>query len=134
MAISVEWGNEEHTIVYWVFNGKWTWEEFSEVQRESNQLLLTVDHTVDVIGNLKRGPRLPANALSAYQGLLEHSAENTGLIVLVGSSNFVKAMVGVFTRLTSKKVPGSEFTFASTLREAYAIIEQHSKNRPASTE
>ena len=134
MAISVEWGNEEHTIVYWVFNGKWTWEEFSDAQRESNQLLATVDHIVDIIGNLKRGPNLPPNALSAYQGLLEHSAENLGLIVLVGSSNFVKALVGIFSRMIPSKIPGADFTFAVTLREAYVIIEQHSKNRSVNTD
>ena len=56
MAISIEWGNDEHTIIYWVFNGKWTWEEFSDAQRDSNRLLATVAHTVHVIGNLQNGP------------------------------------------------------------------------------
>jgi hypothetical protein len=117
-----------------VFNGKWTWEEFSDAQRESNQLLATVDHAVYIIGNLQSGPNLPANALSAYRGFLEHSAENMGLIVLVGSSNFVKAMVGIFTRLMPNKVPGADFTFATTVRDAYALIAQHDQNRPVNTE
>ena len=133
MAISIEWGNDEHTIIYWVFNGKWTWEEFSDAQRDSNRLLATVAHTVHVIGNLQNGPTLPANALSAYQGFLEHSPENTGITVLVGSSNFVKAIVGVFTRIMPNKVPGADFTFAATLPDAYALIARHDQNRPANT-
>ena len=115
MSISVEWDNEQHTIVRWIFDRRWTWDEFSAAQKESNQLLEKVDHPVDVIGDLRNSSGLPANALTAYRGFVNTTVENLDLIVLVGAGRFVKAMVTVFVRVMPGKVPGTHFVFADTL-------------------
>jgi hypothetical protein len=125
LSISVEWGDEAHTVVYWEFPGTWSWKDYADAQEASHRLLETVDHTVAFIGNMASSPLLPANALTAYRGYVQRSAENTGLIVLVGASRLVKTMVQVFLRINPRKgIPGTDFAFADTVEEAYALIAQ----------
>ena len=122
MGISVNWANEEQTIVRWIFDGPWTWQDFLDAQTQSNALLATVDHRVDIVGNLINSPSLPANALSAYKGVLKRAAPNIGLIVLVGSSSFVKAMVRTFNSIFRGSAPGTNFAFANSEAEAFEVI------------
>ncbi len=59
MSISVQWDNPEQTIVRWDFDGEWTWEMFRKAQYASNQLILSVRHRVDIIGDVTRSPSTP---------------------------------------------------------------------------
>jgi hypothetical protein len=129
MRISVEWDNDQHTILHWVFQNRWTWVDYAAAQKVANQLLEKIDHPVDVIGDLQNSASLPANALTAYRDFVETTADNVDLIVLVGASRFVKAMVGVFLRVMPGKTPGTHFVFADTLDRAYTLIAAHQAER-----
>ena len=131
MSISIEWGDEDHTIVYWDFRGSWTWREFTVAQDQATRMLATVDHTVAVIADMKNSPVLPANALALYLSYLQRAAGNTGLIVVVGASRLVKTMIAVFLRINPRKdIPGTDFTFANTIKEAYLFIAENGHGKP----
>lgn len=129
MAISVSWDDDQHTIVRWVFGAGWTWDDFSTAQQMSNQLIESVDYSVDIIGDLSNTSGLPANALTAYRGFVDWTASNLDMIVLVGAGRFVKAMVSVFVKVMPGKAPGTHFVFADTLDRAYALIAEHQAQR-----
>ena len=129
MAIKVEWFDEEHTILRWVFEERWTWNDYATAQHESNVILESVEHTVDVIGDLDNGAGLPLNALTVYRGFVHDTAENVGMIVLVGASTFVKTMVNMFLTFFPKRVPGTDFTFANTVEEAHTLILARQQER-----
>jgi hypothetical protein len=132
LGISVEWGDEARTIVFWGFNGVWTWADFSVAQEKATRMVEMVDHTVAVIADMKHSPVLPANALSLYRSVVHRSAENTGLIVLVGASRLVKTMVQVFLRINPRNdLPGTNFAFADTVDEAHALIAQNRNGKPS---
>ena len=129
MRISVEWDNDQHTILRWVFAARWAWEDYSAAQQQANQLLETIDHAVDVIGDLRNSSSLPANALTAYRGFVDSTAKNVDLIVLVGASRFVKALVSVFLQVMPGKIPGTHIVFADTMERAYTLIAEHQAKR-----
>jgi len=129
MSIAVNWYNDDKTIIYWKFAGKWDWNEYAEAQDVSNAMLDTVDHTVDVIGNVQESPSLPANALSVYRSNLSSAHPNTGLIVLVGASMFVEQMVRLLKQMFRNKVAGTNFEFAKSDEEALALIASRSTSK-----
>lgn len=131
MKITVEWDNEQHTILRWVFQSRWSWDDYSTAQQESNEILAEIDHPVDVIGDLRNTSSLPSNALTAYRGFVAETAPNVDLIVLVGASRFVKAMVNVFVKVMPGKVPGTHFVMADTIDRAYTLIAEHQAKRTA---
>lgn len=129
MPITVRWYDEARTIVQWTFPDRWNWQDYDDAQMASNELLASVDHTVDVIGDLTAGSALPPAALSTYKRTLQRSADNTGVIVLVGGNVFVRAMVSALKAIVPKTAPGTDFTFAETIEAAEALIRQRQAAR-----
>jgi hypothetical protein len=127
MGIQVEWDNDDKTVVRWDVSGVWTWTEFYTAQDESNRLIRSVDHTVDIIGNLLGSAGLPANTLTAYRQGLKRSAANRGVIVFVVSSTFLKAMVATFRRIN--KPLANKVLAASTVEEARALLVERQAAR-----
>lgn len=129
MAITVDWHDNARTIVQWIFPAHWTWADYDDAQAASNTLLAGADYTVDIIGDLTASSSLPPAALSAYKNTLRRSADNTGLIVLVGSSFFIKAMVSALKAVVPGTTPGTDFAFADTIEAAEALIRQRQAAR-----
>jgi hypothetical protein len=125
MGIRVQWDNDDKTIVRWDFDGPWKWDDYFVAQLESNRLLDSVDHLVDIIGNIQKSRLLPPSAVSVYRSSLKSAAPNLGLIVLVGSSSFVRQMVNIFMKLFRFKGPGTDFRFADSEEEARQIIAEY---------
>ena len=122
MSIEVNWYGDTKGEVYWKFQGKWNWEEYAEAQRASSALISSVDHTVNIIGNLEKSPSLPPNAITVYRAHSSSSEPNTGVIVLVGATTFVRTMTRLFLQLLPKEVTGTHFMFAKTDKEALTLI------------
>ncbi len=122
MSIQVQWDNEQKTVVRWDFTGNWKWDEFLLAQHESNKLLSSVDYMVDIIGNVEQSRLLPPSALTVYRSTLKNTAPNLGLIILVGSSPFIRQMVGIFMKISRFKGPGSDFRFADSNGQARTMI------------
>lgn len=129
MRISVEWVDDRQSILRWVFPRRWSWEDYSTVKQESATILAEIDHSVDVIGDLTNSDGLPANALTAYRGFVNATPANVDLIVLVGASRFVQAMVNVFLRVVPGKTPGTHFVFADSVDAACTLIAEHQAKR-----
>ncbi len=129
MAISVAWYDDTQTIVQWVFPAHWTWTDYDEAQAASNALLASVDYTVDIIGDLTASSGLPPMALTTYKNTLRRSVDNTGLIVLVGGSFFIKTMVSALKAVVPSTTPGTDFAFADTVEAAEALIRQRQAAR-----
>jgi hypothetical protein len=129
MAISVAWYDNTQTILVWVFPERWTWEDYGAAQQTSNALADSVAHIVDVIGDLTGSKSLPPTAVNAYRNSLDRSTQNLDLIVLVGSSSFIRTMVSVLKAIVPGKVAGANLTFADSIPEAYSLIHQRQAAR-----
>jgi hypothetical protein len=125
MSIAVQWFDEEKSVICWIFDPTWTWLDYAAAQRESAELMQGIDYPVYVIGDVTNSPTLPANALSAYRVAIKDTLPIVDLIVLVGSSTFVKAMVRMMMKFLPENLAGANFTFADTVEDACTTIQQY---------
>ncbi len=122
MEISVEWDNQEQSLMRWTFPTHWTWQDYDTAQRTANGMLKTVPHKVGIIGDMRATVLLPRNAIAVYHSTLAKLPANRGRIVLVGPSGFVREMVAIFRKLYPRKSYDFLFVFANTLEEAREIL------------
>ncbi len=122
MSVSASWDNEDHTIIRYDFDMKWTWDEFNTAASDAFAMTRNADYIVDTISNFKPGAALPANALFQFRRAMANAPKNRGVNVIVGSSTFIKSMVATFSRFN--KQLGEKLVVADTLEEARALIRQ----------
>ena len=53
MPILVDWKGDEKNVLLLTFPPRWTWDEFKEATDQTALLLAEVDHTTDIIFDLK---------------------------------------------------------------------------------
>ena len=125
MGVSAVWDNEAHTIIRYIYEGKWTWDEWYIVADQVQEMLKSVDHQVAMIIDT-RTSSLPPGAISRFRTISSRS-DKVHLVVMVGGNAFVAAIF----RIVQKVVPpaGHHFTMASSLEEARAVIAK--RNPPA---
>ena len=116
LRITVQWDNEEHTLVRWDFIGAWDWNDFLAAQQASNDLINSVPHTVHIIGDVSRSAQLPPGAIARFRTFKRVDPENAGRVVLVGASIYIRTIVDIFRGMFPKT--GGNFTFANSLEEA----------------
>lgn len=118
--IKVEWGDRNETILKWTFGKQWTAEQLYAAAEHSYGLMTAKPHTVDVMAVLESILFVPSNLVSmATQGLNARPA-NTGVIIIVSTSNFWRRVFDKASGL--KEVAGSTVRFARGIDEAYAVI------------
>ena len=123
MPITVHWDDPHQTIVRWDFEGAWTWQDFYQAQAESDALITSVEHTVDVVANVARSPSLPRNPLSRYRQARQSTPRNRGVVVVVGANSFVMSIIQIYNPVFGRKLR-DEFLFADTLDDARTLIKQ----------
>jgi hypothetical protein len=122
MAITVNWENDEKTIISICYEQPWTWEEFEQGHRELQHLLTTSPHKVDVIFDVVNGGPLKPNAISRFRDAAKTRNPNQGAIVFVGANIMVQTIVQTIGKLTRTQTGGMQF--ASTREEAKALLKK----------
>lgn len=123
MPITVHWDDSAQTVVRWDLTGRWTWQEFAAAQEESDAMVISVAHLVDVIANLEQSPTLPENPLSHYRQAVARKPENRGLVVFAGAGTFVQAMGQIFNRVFGERIQ-DEIVFVATVEEARRFLDE----------
>ena len=93
MTIEVNWDNEKHTIVRYIFQKGWSWDEVDPAFKIADSLMSSVDHKVDVIMDFSPSSLLvPKGAFTHAQRALSNERHtNLATTVIVGS-RFVQAI------------------------------------------
>ncbi len=120
MSINVQWDNEEHTLVRWDFIGTWDWNDFLAAQKASNELISSVPHRVDIIGDVSGSHQIPPGAIARFRTYRRDDPPNAGRVVLVGASAYIRTMVEIFRGIFPNT--GGNFTFADSLEEARSAL------------
>jgi hypothetical protein len=131
MGIDIKWDNEEKTIILTTYSGEFTWDELEAMNRESEVMLDSVDHEVDILVNLK-DLVLPKNTLANFPKIaqapsLTHS--RVGLLVLFGASHFAQTLLDLLGKVYST---AASIVIVPTLEEAYEVIAEHRQARDQS--
>jgi hypothetical protein len=125
LAVNVEWGNPEQTIVVAHYEGKWTWEEFYHANTvDVVALMQSVPHTVHVISDMSASSGLPmGGAITNARNVINHYPANWGMLVVVSDKMIVSALVNVYHSAFKTGTGGKTFA-AKTLEDAFALVQQ----------
>ncbi|MEL7436342.1 MAG: hypothetical protein AAFN11_20550, partial [Chloroflexota bacterium] len=110
----------------WDMDKTWTVEQYMAAFKETSEMMQTVNHRVDVLGDMRETITVPRKIMAYLtenhrKVVVREEGSNYGVSVLVSSSNIVKVMAEVASALpfTQKR-----FHFVETLEEGYDILER----------
>lgn len=127
--ITVEWGNEEKTLIRWYLKPGWSWDDFMAARDQAHSLIDSVTWVVDDI-ILSESPRyIPANALTNLREISQERHPQHGLTYVVGVQSFISVLLNALGRI----IPDGQLVrFADNEAEALAMIEETQKKRAGS--
>lgn len=128
MNIEVYWANAEKTILHYIPQKGWAWEDVDSVMVKAYRMMDESDHPVYNIVDFTNKKLLPKNPLVRGKRLAGKRHPNTALIIFVADNNFFKAMFSVFNRM--HPAINEVVRFANTIETAHTLIEDHMKNTP----
>src|SRR5436309_487731 len=125
MSITVDWANEDKSVVTLKFVGQWTWDDLSAALGKVADLTQSVTQRVDLIVDTRDGVQLKD------QGGLMHLRQvvgdrrrpaNGGLTVVVGSNLYFQRLMQALLKVYSKITRQMPFAFADTMDDAWKVI------------
>ncbi|GAB4475563.1 MAG: hypothetical protein Kow00124_16720 [Anaerolineae bacterium] len=123
MPITIDWANEERTIILETFGPQWTWNEFMNASVVKSMMMEAVGHRVDVIADA-RNTTLPPGAVQSIPYVVENAAcyshPNGGAYIVVGGSPLIEAFARIYARTYLEN--GRRLLFAETIDEALALL------------
>jgi hypothetical protein len=136
MSISVKWDNEEQTIIQYVFDGRWSWNDLYAALDKVKEMSGSVEHRVDAIINFSNADLIPSGSIFSFDGkkhaqkLANKASESRGLIVIAGANSFIRGIYDAFRMLDRNISSGVYFT--STVKQARSLLlEQQALEREA---
>jgi hypothetical protein len=128
MGIDIKWDNEEKTIILTTYSGLFTWDEFEAMSRETESLLESVDHEVDILAGLE-DLVIPKDALANFPKIAQapyFTHPRVGLTVFFGASHFARTLLDLFGKVYNA---AASMVTVPTLEEAYEVIAEHRQAR-----
>jgi hypothetical protein len=119
---SLEWYNEEKTIIRWTLLADATIDEFIESFKDFNKMLDGVDQVVFTIVEFPRRGKVDPKILSRYPEmahLLPYDSNPHGQVGIVNNNRFFDTLLQIFG-----KVYFSRFVFFTSFEEAVADFEE----------
>lgn len=123
MSISVEWGDDSKRYILVTYLGEWTWQAYQESYRTRFEMIHTVEHTVDVIVDVRLHPNPPGPDAARYLKIVwEMRPPNLGRTVMIGAdeSAFMKNLVQIFANMVS--ADSQRPYFVNSMDEALTLI------------
>jgi len=122
MGFKVEWDNSRKTVIRVDVQGYWTWEEYAAGIEETYDLMVTVEHTVDVIIHGIGGLQVPSgNMLAHVKESASLKPDNMGILLLVGANPFIRAIGNIFARISKRS---TLLLYANSLEEGRLILAE----------
>ncbi len=137
MGISVKWDNDEKTIIQYVFDGRWTWNDLYAALDKVKEMSGSVDHRVDAIINFSNADLIPSGSIFSFDGkknaqkLAQKANEARGTIVIAGANGFIKGIYDTF-RLFDKHI-SSGVHFTDSVKQARSFLLDQQKIEPETT-
>ncbi|MBN1563655.1 MAG: hypothetical protein JXA10_07445 [Anaerolineae bacterium] len=131
MGIKVSWDNPEtKKIIRYDFEPIWTAEEFFAALREDDELLLSVDHLVHLMFDMRRTENVPYVPVTKLREVAAEIKRETGLIVLVGANMWLNVLADVFQKVYASRIEHfAGLKHARTPDHAYEIIAEYEQEQ-----
>lgn len=130
MAIVLRWESFEDGIIYWGFEGYWTWTEYFKSIPEMLELASTSSHSrIDIICDLSRSKRIPMDIIQNVQlgsPKSEEEAQAWGLTVVIGGNSFIQTIYTLLCRL--RPLIAEHYRLGDSHENALSMIAEHRKS------
>jgi hypothetical protein len=129
MPISINWDNDNQTILRLTFWNEWTIEEFVATGIKQKALMQLVNHTVDTLVDIRTDAFVPmGNTLKAFRYVMDNLPRNAGIIVYVTDDPVQRHLFGTHISFyySLRRRWKRRIFIVPTLREAYDFINQQS--------
>jgi hypothetical protein len=125
MAITTQWDNAEKTVIRYIYEGQWTWDELYAAMHEAYKMVDSVKHEVDVIIDMRKSGVLPANVFTHSRQATLSQHPRLARTVIVGAHRLAHTMFEAFTKIYGKLAKRySNVIFVATIEEAYAHLNK----------
>lgn len=125
MTVNMVWDDSSKTIMLCNSQGKWTWEEYHATLSEIVRVFQETHHRVDLIITREQTATMPSGSpMPHFQRAMRVMPANVGLVVLVNTNGFARALVSMFSKLITSKNNGTLIVVGS-YEEARAKIALH---------
>jgi hypothetical protein len=122
MPVHVQWDNPEQTVIYVRYEGRWTWEEFYQAVKETQELGASVGHRIDIIAHMMDG-FVPHGAPFVHsQNALKQKNATLGRVVVVSDNRFVQGLMSVSARVNPRWK--DKYSTATSVEEARLLIQK----------
>ena len=134
MPVTVEWDNEEKTVVRMRLDGNWTWDEVYPASQEGYAMLESVSYVVDLIMDMRQSRGIPNSSIFHARNTIGKRHPRTGLTVFVGANTLFFTIWRVFNRVYASLRVEQQFTFADKIEEAREMLAKHHASRSGDKE
>lgn len=127
MGITILWDNEEKTIIRYVYEGRWVWDDLHHARVQVHEMLNTVNHPVGIIVDVRESTLVPNGALSQGRQFATTSPTthpNEGRTIIVGANTFLRSMYDLFRKIYTTLSGNLDVDFAPTLESARQNLAQ----------
>ena len=120
MPIQAVWDDEQHTVIRYVIEGHWTWDEMNAAVAVSNAWLDEANRKIDFIHDMSRSEGIPNGALTQLKRYIGKEHPNTGRSVVIGPQKSVTNSVarGLLDMIQKLYKRDWGFMFADSLESA----------------
>lgn len=123
MPFDFRWDNDDKTVMRYVAEGSWNWNEFHKNMRRSTLLFDQVSHPVDVIVDLRGGDKLPAGAIGHLRSIgTKTHANSSGRAVILGVDAETQRKLGAVNGVYHDHE--RRLHFVETDEEVYHVITE----------
>lgn len=123
MPVTIQWLDEQQSILLHNYNGRWTPPDAYQVADDTVIMLATLDHPVDLIVDFTGSRSKVTNVLQFVKDLEERTSPNQRLVVAVNFDTYLKSML-LLAQPTAPKLLGY-LHFVSSRDEALRVIEDY---------
>jgi hypothetical protein len=128
MGVRTVWLDDEHSVLGYLFEGNWTWDEMRRAIQQADTLMSTVDHAVDFIADTRGVGLIPSDVVTNFRELAVSSPPHPnygGLTVFVGTNTLIRNLLNMASNIYRQLNQYHRFVFVATTEEAYTMIAEH---------
>ncbi len=127
MGIRVVWDNEEKTIIRYIFESEWKWEDIRAAADTSNAMLDELGQVTHFIYDTSQSVRIPEGALTHLRRFVGKEHPLTGRSVVVGAPKTSGVLLarGLLSVMQRVYKAGWKFAFSESLEEARELLARH---------
>ena len=133
MAIRVIWDNSEQTILRYIFDPHWEWEDFAVAREEGYGLIDRVTHPIGVILDTPSDMWVPTKVLLRGRSAMQNTHVNTVILVFIVPNPAARLVYDTLIKIAVKK-EGCQICIADSLDEARRLVVEHLAERTATSQ